>query len=248
MISFLKFPLFSLLLLLAYQNPASAAQTYTACAKVKNFVTPSKINLETPPPLIEQKQNRTQLNANQGAAHQAWIKQNNMQAVWSAQEIETLGQAAGGWGMMSMIRFTAKPYDAYGSAYCPYFGPVELNMIYRTIISIPNEFKPGSCEYSHILKHELRHHETNVTVAREVVARLEKDLPTIITEVEKSGSYVTRNQVDPRFKYMQASLEGAAQIYLSESMQKEMNRRNQLIDSPAEYQRTDGEIRKCKDQ
>ena len=242
---FFKFHLLSLFLLLALQSPASAAQTYSACAKIKNFVTPSKINLETPPPFIEQKRNRVQLNSNQGSVHEAWLKQNNMQTVWKAQEMETLGQAAGGWGMMSLIRATAKPYDTYGTAYCPYFGPVELNMIYRTIISIPNDFKPGTCAYNLILQHELRHHETNVAVAREIVARLEKDLPTIITEVENSGSYVTRSQVDPRFKYMQESLEGAAHVYLNDSMQKEMQRRNMLIDTPDEYKRADAAMKKC---
>lgn len=225
--------------------PAQAGQRYTACAKIKNFTTPVAINLETPPPFIDQRLTRAQLNQGQDAVHEDWLKRNAMQTVWSVQEMQTLGQAAGGWGMMSVIRSLAKPFDQFGSSYCPYFGTVELNMMYRTIISIPKEFKPGSCAYNVILEHEMRHHATNVKTVNEIIARLRQDLHTVITEVETSGSYVSRPQVDPRFKYMQSSLESAVTIYLNDTMQKTMNSRNQLIDSPAEYERADAAIKKC---
>jgi hypothetical protein len=224
----------------------SHAGKYRACAGAKDFRTALKIDLAIPEPHFDFSKSRKQMNGDgEKEAHKEWLKKNGMQTVWSADRMETLGLAAGGWGLISQFRSVAKPYDSYGTAYCPYFRVIELNMIYRTIISIPRNFKKGGCVFNIVMEHEMRHHATNVAVAREVVARLQKDLPTIIAEIETSGSYVPRHQVDSRFRYLQASLEDAIDIYVQESMKAEMRRRNDLIDTPAEYERSSRKIEKC---
>ena len=93
----------------------------------------------------------------------------------------------------------------------------------------------------------MRHHATNAAVAQEVVARLKRDLPTIIAEIETSGSYVSRNLVDARFQYLRASLEDAINVYVQQSMTAEMRRRNDLIDSPEEYKRSSRAMDECAD-
>jgi hypothetical protein len=224
---------------------SSYAAKYRACAGAKDFRTALKIDLAVPGPYFDFSQSRKQLNSDRQEAHEEWLKKNGMQTVWSADRMETLGLASGGWGLVSQFRAVAKPYDTYGTAYCPYFSAIELNMMYRTIISIPKDFKKGGCVFNTIMEHEMRHHETNVAVAREVVARLERDLPTIVAEIETSGSYVSRNQVDARFKFLRDSLEGAVNIYIQENMRTEMRRRNEKIDSPEEYERSSREVDRC---
>jgi hypothetical protein len=228
-------------------DPAYAQGKYRACAGAKNFRTVLKVDLAIPDPHFDFSQTRRQLNNGREKMHEEWLKKNGMQTVWSADKMETVGQAAGGWGFISQFRSVAKPYDMYGMSYCPYFSAIELNMIYRTIISIPKNFKKGSCAFNIIMEHEMRHHATNVAVAQEVVARLKKDLPTIIEEIETSGSYVSRNLVNARFQYLQASLEDAINVYVQQSMTAEMRRRNNLIDSPEEYERSSRAMDGCAD-
>lgn len=236
----------ALIAVLLLPAPSYAAK-YRACAGVKDFKTALKLDLAIPGPYFDFSQSRKQLNSDRKEAHEEWLKKNGMQTVWSADRMETMGLASGGWGLVSQYRAVAKPYDSYGTAYCPYFSVIELNMMYRTIISIPKDFKKGGCVFNIIMEHEMRHHETNMAVAREVVARLEKDLPTIIAEIETSGSYVPRNRVDARFQFLQDSLEGAIDIYLQENMKAEMRRRNEKIDSPEEYERSSREVDRCGD-
>lgn len=247
MIHIFKTIFIAVISVLAFSAVATAAPQFSACAREKNFTTSVKFNLETPSPTFDFTKTRKQMNAGQREAHEAWLKQNAMQTVWQADEMETLGTAAGGWGMMHQFRAMAKPYDRYGSSWCPYFGVIEINMIYRTIINIPKEFPKGSCGFNLLMAHEMRHHKTNVEVAQQVAARLRQDMPTIVAEVERSGTYVSRAQVDSRFKFMEESLKGALNVYIQQVMSSEMAKRNRLIDSPAEYERSSLEMRKCGD-
>ena len=235
-----------LFLLLTFAQPVQAAQKYTACAKEKKFQTPIKIDLAIPDPHFDLSKSRKELNEGQEASHQAWLKQNQMETVWKASRMETLGQAAGGWGMITEIRATGVPYDRYGTSYCPYFQSVQLNMMYRTIISIPKNFKQGGCTFNHILEHEMRHHATNVAIVNQTVARLKKDLPVIIAEIESSGSYVSKLQAPARFQMMQNGLKEAVEIYMSHSMRNEMAKQNALIDTPEEYARGSVVIKECE--
>jgi hypothetical protein len=244
-IIFLKIFITFLAFCTMFAFPAQATQKYTACAKEKKFQTPIKIDLVIPDPHFDLTRSRKEINEGQEASHQAWLEKNQMETVWQASKMETLGQAAGGWAMLAEIRTTGVPYDRYGTSYCPYFKSVRLNMMYRTIISIPKNFGQGGCMFNHILEHEMKHHITNVEVVTETVARLEKDLPIILSEIESSGSYVSRPQTAARFEMMQEGLKEAVQIYMSQTMRNEMAKRNALIDTPEEYARGGVAMKEC---
>ncbi len=226
-------------------NLAQAAQQYSACAKLKGFQTASVVNLTIPDPTFNLKQTRDGLNRNKQKSHEEWLKFNKMESIWRADEMETLGEAAGGWGLSSRLRMTAQPYDSFGSTYCPYFQSIGLDMMYRTIISIPSEFEPGSCAYNVIREHEMRHHTTNAAIVRKMVDRLKKDLPLIVADIEGSSSYIPRQQANIRWLSMQTDLTAAIKIYLEESMKAEMLRQNREVDSAAEYQRASAAINAC---
>lgn len=231
--------------LLCYSSSASAAPSYSACAKLKNFKTATIVNLTLPDPTYNLKQTRDGLNRNKKKSHEDWLKFHKMESIWRADEMETLGEAAGGWGLSSRLRMTAIPFDSFGSSYCPYFQSIGLDMMYRTIISIPSEFQPGSCAYNVIKEHELRHHATNAAVVQKMVDRLKRDLPVIIADIEGSSSYVPRNQANVRWLSMQTDLTAAIKIYLEDAMKQEMVRLNREIDSPDEYKKSSAAISAC---
>jgi len=224
----------------------AAAAQYKACGKAKGFKTALKVDLEVPEPQIDMSVNRKQLNVGHDKIHSDWVQRNGMQTIWKADEMETLGLAAGGWALFHTSKFLAKPYDQYGTSWCPFFQKIEIGMMYRTIIHVPNDYKPGSCEYNIIMAHEMLHHETNATVAQIMVGKLREALPMIVAEVEHSAPAISRSKVNNHFKYMDESLKGAIDVFLTQTMQTEMQKRNHLIDSPAEYERASKAIADCK--
>lgn len=232
--------------LLVLSGEALAAPKYAACAREKNFRTEIVVNLDIPEPLFNFNVSRQGLNEGKQKSHEEWLKSNDMQTVWKASEMSTLGEAAANWGTMYSMRLTAKPYDSYGTSYCPYFQKVEMNMAYLTTITIPKEFKKGGCMFNEVLAHEWRHHTTNVAVMKEITEKLKKDLPVIIAEIETNTSYVTRSGADTRFQQMQQFLEDAVDVYMKESLSREMDKRNALIDTPAEYRRAGEVMIKCQ--
>ena len=233
-------------LLLCLSAPAFAAPKYSACAKAKTFKTPIIIDLQTPDPVYNLTLSYEELNSGKNPILEKWVRDNKMEQVWQAKQMDLLGRAEGASASMTEVRALAAPFDKYGTSWCPYIQSVRVNVIYRTIISIPNTFKQGGCMFNHILEHEQRHHITNATVAHEIVARLEKDLPLIILEIENSMSYAAKSQVDARFTLLQHSLSDAVQSYMTHSMKLEMEKRNLLIDTPEEYKRAGVAMKECK--
>lgn len=230
-----------------YSAPAFAAQKYTACAKVKTFTPQITVNLSLPDPSYNFSLNRKELNAGKFNAHQAWLQANGMESVWKADEMETLGQAAGGWQSVISANVVAVPYDRFGTSYCPYIKTLDVGMIYLSSITIPKEFKQGGCAFTAIMAHEWKHHVANATVAHEITERLKRDLPQIITEIETSGSYVSKSEAKARFAFMQEALKDVVKVYMLENMREEMRKRNALIDTPEEYERTGKIVQACKD-
>lgn len=238
---------FTLLYFAPVSAHASAAPRYTACAKLKNFQTATIVNLMIPEPTYDLKKTREALNKNKKKSHEEWLKFHKMESIWRADEMETLGEAAGGWGLSSRLRMTAVPFDSFGSSYCPYFQSIGLDMMYRTIISIPSEFRPGGCAYNVIKEHELRHHATNAAIVKAMVERMKHDLPTIVADIENSTSYIPRNQSSARWLSMQTDLTAVFKIYLEDSMRAEMQRQNRAVDSPDEYKKASAAISACRD-
>lgn len=120
-------------------------------------------------------------------------------------------------------------------------------MMFRTRIVIPNNFKKGGCRFNTILEHELRHYNTNRTVAEEFVKKLYRDMPTIISEIENMQPYVIGAKVPETVETLKARIQDAIEVYLFEGMTRELSKRNGLIDTPEEYASSGPKLQACPD-
>jgi len=221
--------------------PAYAA----SCKSLKDFQTGLKVDLQIPAPVIDQSMTRRELNKGEDARHKEWLKKNGMESVWSAGNLETAGLASGGSGLVFAFKLTGKAHDEYGFEVCPYFKTADVEMMYRTIISIPKEYPKDSCAYNVIITHEMRHHNTNVTIVKNAVTRFQKDLPTIISAIENGVPYIDHRTAQSTGENMKSQFEDATHVYLNQTIMKAMEQENSKIDSPEEYERSSKLLAEC---
>ena len=235
-----KLPLIVFLLLIM----PFAAQA-ESCRAAKDFTTAIHIDLQTPPPVLDTSKTIAQINQGQDAQHEEWLKKNGMQTIWKPENMETAGTTSGAWGAFPEIKMWGKSIDLFGYDMCPYFEKISMSFMYRSIITIPKEFPKDSCAYKVILVHETKHHNTNVKIVQEAIARFQKDLPTIVLDIEKSSAGTTHNEIDATIKSIVTKTGDAFKVYLVETIAAEMKRQNALIDSPEEYMRGTELLKEC---
>jgi hypothetical protein len=149
-------------------------------------------------------------------------------------ELHTHGVTRGGYNVGIKMEFTAKPYDRYGVYYCPFVKKAHVTINYSSEIFVANDFKQGSCEFNEIMKHEMKHHDTNVTVVKTIADRMNADSTEIIRYMTRQ--YIPREQVEAYFETMKEGLRDAIQVY-GQEMTDRMSEFNAHIDTPEEYVR-----------
>jgi len=217
---------------------AFAGQGHAAsCLDTKKQPTHIRINLLLPDPVYDLSQSVAEINRGARERHQAWLEKNGMKSIWSASDMRTLGQAAGGWA--GKFGYTIQPakYDVYATYYCNHFRALEIEIIYRTIIMIPKEIPQDNCAFSAIRTHELRHHEANVAAMRKYTRQLETDINSILAYLEQPVlPYQGKEKMPERLQQMKQGVESAVDVYYLDFVQREMEKLNHAIDSPAEYE------------
>lgn len=210
-----------------------AAKKPPGCKADKPFKTEIVINLNIPDTRYNYQLSMAQLTQEQTETTKKW--QNKQEDhVWASADLMVDGLARGGVGVEQQTHFLAKPYDRYGRYYCPYVKKIVIDVNYNSRIFIASDRKQGSCEFFAVLDHEHKHHNANVTVVKNVVERLKKDLPTILRDLERG--YVPRSEVDGGFNNLQEGLTDMMKVY-SAYMFENMEKENEPIDTPAEYER-----------
>ena len=144
------------------------------------------------------------------------------------------GVNTGSLRVESNVELIAEPYDRYGVYYCPYVRKLDVRVIYHSEIAIAREIKRGTCKFNAVMEHEMRHHDTNVTVAETLVKRMEADTPAIIDTLERY--YVSVDDVQARYKDMMQGVQEALNIY-AEEISSRHEEFNAYVDSPEEYKR-----------
>lgn len=205
-----------------------------SCADRKDFESDIELNVEIPDPFYNMEMSGDEINARAQATAEEWLKKNNMSGIWSAKELRALGYASGGTGMTIGAEFKADPYDVYGAVFCPFFAKLRINFIFRTMIVMPKEFREKPCMLALVRTHELRHYYANKHAVEIYIAKLKKDFPAIVAEVEKEP--VSRDQVKDKFENMKLAIRDIVEVYFAEGMGKEMQKLNGEIDSPEEYE------------
>jgi hypothetical protein len=154
-----------------------------------------------------------------------------------------MGYAQGGMASMFRSRLLAKPYDSFGTYYCPYFQGLEINVIYRTLIRMPSDMA-SQCEHDIVMAHEMRHHKANLDSFALYMKQLEKDLPHMVAYYERTP--IKRSLVDAQFESMKVAIEDAVKLYIREYAVKEAAKINDQIDSPESYAEDAKKIEACR--
>ncbi|MBI2234628.1 MAG: hypothetical protein HYU57_06540, partial [Micavibrio aeruginosavorus] len=198
------------------------------CLKYKDFTTASRAYLASFEPEFDFTRTKKTLTKDTNETRQKWAKTED-QRVW-IENGYTAGLAKGRFGFRLKANSLAKQYGGFGSHYlCPFFKNVEIEIFYGSILYVVKEFPKDSCRFKTTLGHEFSHHDTNLALTEKYVARLNKDLPVMLQQVESYG-YVPYAQLDERFELMRQSLRDAIDIYMEE-MHKEMEIENGKIDT-----------------
>ena len=214
---------------------ADAARPATGCAAEKPFKTRVTFNIDIPDNRYNYKLSARQMTREHKFGMAEW-KGKHEDHAWAAADLQVDGLARGGIGITQNANFLGKPYDRYGSYYCPYIKDIEINIHYNTLIFIASELQQGTCRFFAVLDHEHKHHDSSVAVVMEVAKRLKKDMPSIIAELE--SRYVKRSEVEGGFNNLSQGLRDALQVYSAHMLEK-MNEVNDQIDAPEEYERVD---------
>ena len=178
-----------------------------------------------------------------------WLQKHGVKSVgWArhmGQLMKVYGVASGGYDGQYAYRMQAQHVDRYGVYYCPYLQHIHIELVYKTVIFIPEDIKQGSCEFKEIMKHEWKHHTANLIAVKKYAKRLEQDLPLMARHIENRIGYVDRSQVDRKFKEIEQAVEDAVDIYM-ETLYADSYRRNENIDTPQEYLRVERAIEACE--
>lgn len=232
-----------LVLLTVLPDLAQAA----GCYQVKPAPTKINVSVELPEPFYNLKQDIKTVNKNRAEINDAWIAKNGMHKVWKSSDMVLLGYAEGEMALYYTARLDIQKYDSYGVYYCLYIKDIDISMMFRTRIVIPNNFKNGGCRFNLVHEHELRHYQTNRDVAQKFTDQLRRDLPVMVREMENRQPYIEGKHVKKVAENLKASLQDSVKAYIIDSMQAELARRNGQIDTPEEYASSGPKMAACAD-
>lgn len=239
---------FTLISVCVYLWPATL-QAGTTCSILKEKWKPEiKVVPFYPEPFILYDKTQKEIDSETDESQQRWLEENGLSEVWSTKDMHTLGYAAGALGVYLSGRVWAPPLDRYGTYFCPFFKNLQVDIAYRTLIRIANEFPKDSCEHEVILAHELKHHEANLNSFKKYIEKLESDLPEMVSYFEPPQMH--HSKIDKHIVEMgergMKGLEEALEVYIIEYASQEAYRLNSEIDSPESYAKEFTLIEKCK--
>lgn len=234
--------------LLCLLFPVTGWAQSPSCADHKNFDTVIDLRLVMPDePYYDLSKTIQDINRDTQQIKRDWLKQNGMHEIWRINDMVTQGVAIGGMGLINKSSLSMIPVAIDGPKIynCLYFEKIDFEVFYRTMILIPRSFEKGSCHFIHINEHELLHHETNKETFTAFFEKFKKDIPHIIATIE-DHPYMTLVDARDQIDQMVLALEAAFYIYFNNALGKELERRNNKIDSPEEYLRVPQIIEQCK--
>ncbi|HEY0900646.1 MAG TPA: hypothetical protein VGD95_00855, partial [Micavibrio sp.] len=138
-----------------------------------------------------------------------------------------------------------EPLDQYWAYACLYVKQLEINMIFRTMITIPKDYPQGGCEFEVIRDHELRHYAVNRKVALKTAKKLEEDMPVILQTLE--SPHAGSDQLNTRAEDVKKSIQELVDVYFKQVMAAEMKRLNSQIDTVEEYSSHDQQVAACEE-
>jgi hypothetical protein len=150
------------------------------------------------------------------------------------------GLMKGGIQMQQTMRFGSFVHRGLGQS-CHFYDSVRVEFLLSPTIFIASEFPPGTCKHNAIKGHEIKHVMEDRAIVKKYAAvvgralKNEIDRQTIWGPVPIGQSQATQEK-------MRVRLENILKHY-SQMMEGERRRRQQAIDSLAEYERVNNMCR-----
>ncbi len=156
----------------------------------------------------------------------------------------TIGLTLGKYNYSISTQMGYKKVRAWGKAYCPYLREAKIDLNYDSKVYVAKEYASNRCAFDVILNHELDHHQVNVMNKRKYFDWLKTDLPSVILELSKDYEPVAKDMLQPMTTQIQTDIESALNVYV-DVMNSRTESENKKLDTRAEYQRLNREIRQC---
>lgn len=147
-------------------------------------------------------------------------------------ETEVGGLMSGGLQLKSNVELA---WETDRRLACFWYKKIEVILHIDPTVMVAREHRPGSCRFSAVMWHEMKHIEADRDVAKDWRPRLQHYLQNQIDRVGVLGPYPLAQQVAARAKltdYVRTALEAAG-----EPMNRDRMARQQAIDTKEEYDR-----------
>lgn len=134
--------------------------------------------------------------------------------------------------------------DVNSATLCPFFTNVTVKLSYSQRIIIPTEYPQGSCHYNSKLKHHQKYYLGDKRAVEKFAAKLEKDLPAILKDIETQYSQVQRTQLKTVYNRMEEAYESAANLYY-DAMREDARKYRNKNESDESFEKLNKEIEEC---
>lgn len=231
------------------QDPSAvpdAEGTGKLCLQLKPQKTYINIDVMIPEPTYDLTKDMKTLTREMGRdSSQEWLSKNNLDKLWTADEMVNPGYTATGWQVLPEFFVKATPVDRFGAWYCPHILEASIAILMESKIHVAREYPKGSCEYEAIEAHEYKHYLVNKYVVEQAMDKMRRDLPQIIQDMEEQG-YVGRGMVNDRVELIKQAIADVFKVYVRDEMVKQMEQLNHEVDTPGEYDRVSKLLDICK--
>ncbi len=225
---------------------STGADADTGCQDIKDFTSDVVINLTIPDNYYDFSKTTEMLTAERREGSEKWLEEHGLQTGWRIDDMTTGGVTETGLGYSISAKFVSRKFDLFGTHACMFIDKLNIEIFYRSKISIAQEIHEDACTYPHVKEHEETHHKLNKWAIETSAEKLRENMPVIIAAIEGNGGVPMQNRQD-RVNEMQESINKALKRYMHKFAQtaKSVNAR---LDTPEEYKRVSKIMRECREQ
>lgn len=141
------------------------------------------------------------------------------------------GLGGGELGFNMEMRFEMQ---MQGNAACVSLKAVDMKFYAKPQIHIANNFSRSSCEYNAVMAHEKKHVTTLLKFHREYAPKIRGEVVKMLNVMDTTIGPMKKSDTEKAQDLMQQRLTSAIKAY-NALITKDLARRQQKIDNPAEY-------------
>ena len=214
------------------------------CASLKPYTTTIAIDLIQADPVFDNNDNGDNLKGGAEQVRTQWLETGMLKDLWVVNDLATAGLAFAGMDTIYDFEVGNVPVDKYGVYYCDFFRTISVQLLYRSMVKIPNNIASHSCAYEVISAHEDLVLDTNKRVLEDYVGRLRNDMPRIVAQME--AGYIGKVDLELHAAQMKQNMQEAVELYLKDTLSAKMKQVSTAVNTPEEYAALAAALDDCK--